>query len=68
MRIRDSLPDGWSIIGDDEGWLVLDEDGETVCAASNVQKVVELLNVEHALAQTYVAWQLAVQNPEPAEA
>jgi len=65
--LRDALPDGWSIIENDGGWRVLDQEGDTVCTATDVQRIKLLLDIETALAQTHAAWVWAVRS-DPAEA
>ncbi len=61
------LPNGWSMIETNEGYVIKDDDDEFVCQADTAERLNQILDNEFELAQMYASMMYVLKASEPAE-
>ena len=61
------LPNGWSMIETNDGYVIKDDDDEFVCQADTAERLNQILDNEFELAQMYASMMYVLKAAEPAE-
>jgi len=68
IDVLKKLPNGWSMIETNDGFVIRDDDDEFVCKANTAQQLDQILTNEFELAQMYASMMCVIKTAMPAEA